>query len=87
MPTLYITGNGPDGRSRIVETRELDPANPPVVPFASTKALPDLVKCKTDAKLLVSHTPPGTYRTTIFPWRPGMYTDPHRTISVDVDAR
>lgn len=86
MPKLYITGNGPDGRSRIVETHDITGQASPLSPYASETPVPVLPKSGSDAKLLASHSAPGSYRTVLFPWKPGMHTEPHRTTSVDVNV-
>ena len=86
MPKLYITGSNAEGRSCVVETRELSTRDLAVAPYAGDGPVPLLVKSTTRARLLKGHSEPGTFQTAIFTWRPGMYTDPHRTVSVDVDV-
>jgi len=86
MPTLYMTGVGDNGRSRVVECRplSLDDGVGPV--SVINHAVPRLDAPASDAHLLKSSTVPGASRWTIFAWRPGMHTDLHWTASIDFDT-
>ncbi len=86
MPKLYITGVGPDGRSKVVETRELVGGGPPAPAYTADGPVPTILPCTTGAQLLAGHSAPGTFSAAVFGWKPGMYTDAHRTISLDVDT-
>lgn len=86
MPKLYITGVNSAGRSCVVETRELALGGPPAFTYASESPVPKLVRSGANAQLLTQHGAPGSFSSAVFGWTPQMYTDPHRTISLDVDT-
>jgi quercetin dioxygenase-like cupin family protein len=48
--------------------------------------IPSLVHSVSGAKLLKPLHPPGKLSTVIIGWRPGMFTDLHRTVSADLDV-
>jgi quercetin dioxygenase-like cupin family protein len=86
MPRYFLTGVGDDGRSRVVERRELTLEMPTFHAFRNDQPVPELDQPDTEAILLEQLYQPGAAWCAFVTWRPGQYTDIHRTTSVDFDA-
>jgi quercetin dioxygenase-like cupin family protein len=86
VPYFYRTGVGPDGRSRVVERNELTMTMDALPTHRIDEAIIEVPDSGSSAALLESMTAPGGSFCNIFAWRPGAYTDLHRTITVDFDV-
>lgn len=83
----YITGNGPDGRSRVVEVKALSGVTTPMQLYRAEGPIPQIAHSATGAKLLKGFDlVPGAFRVSAARIGPGVTTYPHRTISVDFDV-
>ena len=80
------TDTGPDGRSRVAERRELTMTMDALEAHRIDEPIIAVPDSGGSAALLESMTPPGGSFCNIFAWRPGAYTDLHRTITVDFDV-
>lgn len=86
MPTLYITGLGPAGKSCVLKQQELSPEGDVFEALRFGAAATQLPEGGESAMLLESPTSPGGSVYNIYPWRPGQRTPMHRTITIDVDV-
>jgi quercetin dioxygenase-like cupin family protein len=86
VPYFYRTGVGPDGRSGVVERCELTMTMDALAAHRIDEAVIEMPGSDSSAALLESMTAPGGSFCNIFAWRPGAYTDLHRTITVDFDV-
>jgi len=86
MPTLYLTGVGNDGRSRVVEQRNVTDESVYIIPVEYRDGMPVPVLSGTDASLIKTGVKPGERATSIVRWRPDLHAELHRTHSVDINT-
>jgi quercetin dioxygenase-like cupin family protein len=87
MPTFYLTGLDPDGRSRVISRRAYASDSDYFVAHTHEQAIPSLADgSRSEAELRAAPTLPGGSVYNIYPWRAGERTPMHRTITVDFDA-
>jgi hypothetical protein len=85
MSFYYRTGLDDEGRSCVAERQEVSLERGGFVGHLVEGPI-EIPGSLSSAALLVSPAPVGGVLHNFGVWRPGMYTDPHRTISVDFDV-
>lgn len=95
MPRFVVIGVGEDGRSKVVEVRDIAAGMTPRLPgvawncaWSTTQQPPEIPwpRRGQDAEWMDIELPPGATRWALFTFEPGLTTPLHHTATLDYDV-